>query len=179
MILMMGIAGSGKGTQSKLLTDRHGFHLITMGDVLRMYITGEQRQKMLRGELLNDEDIIAIIDKVLESIVNGTDILMDGFPRSIPQAEWLLEQSKKGRFPLKMAFHLVASREAVTSRLLDRARVDDRADAIDKRFDEYERSTVPLLDWLKANGVPVIDVDAERPVEDVYADLDSHINRAA
>jgi adenylate kinase len=179
MILMMGIAGSGKGTQSKLLADRHGFHLVTTGDVLRMYITGEQRQKMLRGELLNDDDIIAIMDKVLESITNGIDILMDGFPRSIPQAEWLLQQSKEGRFPLKMAFHLVASREAVKARLLDRARIDDQTDAIDKRFDEYERSTLPLIEWLKSNGVPVIDVDAERSVEEVYQDLDSHLQQVA
>src|SRR4051794_3383820 len=120
MILMMGIAGSGKGTQSKMLADRHGFHLITTGDVLRMYVTGQQRERMLRGELLDDQEIIKIMDKVLTSIANGDDILMDGFPRSIPQAEWLVEQAKQGRFPLKMAFHLVASREAVKERLVGR-----------------------------------------------------------
>ena len=179
LILMMGIAGSGKGTQSKLLTDRHGFHLVSTGDVLRMYVTGDQRQRMLKGELLDDQEIIKIIDKVLEEIIDGSDVLMDGFPRTIRQAEWLLEQAKAGRFGLEMALHLVASRQAVKDRLLGRARIDDTADAIDRRFDEYERSTVPLLDWLKNNGVPVIDIDAERPVEAVYADLDSRINRKA
>lgn len=179
MILMMGIAGSGKGTQSKLLSDRHGFHLVTTGEVVRMYVTGEQRQKMLEGVLLDDDDMIQIIDKVLNDIINGSDILMDGFPRSIPQAEWLVEQAKSGRFDLEMAFHLVASREEVKARLIDRARVDDKVDAIDKRFDEYERATVPLLEWLKNNGVPVIDINAERPVEEVYKDLDSHIQQGA
>jgi adenylate kinase len=178
VILMMGIAGSGKGTQSKLLADRHGFHLITTGDVLRMYVTGKQRERMLAGELLDDDEIIKIIDKVLTSIANGTDMLMDGFPRTIYQAEWLVKQAEQGRFPLKMAFHLVATRQAVKDRLLDRARQDDVDGAIEKRFEEYERSTVPLLNWLKDHGVKVIDIDAERPVEEVYADLDSHLAKA-
>jgi adenylate kinase len=142
-----------------------------------MYVTGEQRQKMLEGKLLSDDDIIKIIDKVLDDIINGADILMDGFPRTIPQAQWLVDQAKAGRFDLEMAFHLVASREEVKARLIDRARVDDNGEAIDRRFDEYERATVPLLDWLKANDVPVIDINAERPVEEVYKDLDSHLQR--
>ena len=177
MILIMGIAGSGKGTQSKLLADRHGFHLVTTGDVLRMYITGEQRQKMLEGKLLSDDEIIRIIDKVLDDIINGADILMDGFPRTIPQAEWLVEQAKSGRFELEMAIHLVASREEVKKRLLDRARIDDQAAAIDKRFDEYERATVPLLEWLKKNDVPVIDINAERTPEQVYADIENSLSQ--
>jgi adenylate kinase len=172
----MGIAGSGKGTQAKLITDKHGYHLVTMGDVLRMYVTGEQRERMLKGELLSDDEVTAIIDKVLKTISNGEEIILDGYPRTIPQAEWLLEQAKAGRFNLDKAFHLVASREAVKQRLLGRARVDDQDAAIEKRFDEYERATAPLLDWLKQNGVQVIDINAERSVEDVNKDIDSYLD---
>lgn len=175
MILLMGIAGSGKGTQAKLLTDKHGYHLVTMGDVLRMYITGEQRERMLKGELLSDDEVTAIIDKVLQTLPEGEEIILDGYPRTIPQAQWLLEQAKAGRFNLDKAFHLVASRDAVKQRLLGRARVDDQDAAIEKRFDEYERATAPLLDWLKQNGVQVIDINAERSVEDVNKDIDSHL----
>lgn len=171
----MGIAGSGKGTQAKLLTDKHGYHLVTMGDVLRMYITGEQRERMLKGELLSDDEVTAIIDKVLQTLPEGEEIILDGYPRTIPQAQWLLEQAKAGRFNLDKAFHLVASRDAVKQRLLGRARVDDQDAAIEKRFDEYERATAPLLDWLKQNGVQVIDINAERSVEDVNKDIDSHL----
>ncbi len=171
MILLMGIAGSGKGTQGKMLADARGFHLISMGDVVRMYITGKQRERMLAGELLDDQEIIKIVDKVLTSVSNGEEVLMDGFPRTVPQAEWLLEQVTAGRFKLDTAIHLVASREAVKQRLMQRGRIDDKEQAIEARFDEYERSTTPLLSWLSDHGVRVVNIDAVRSVQAVNDDV--------
>lgn len=178
MILLMGIAGSGKGTQGKMLADARGFHLISMGEVLRMYVTGKQRERMLAGELLDDQEIIGIVGQVLSSLPDGEEVLMDGFPRTIPQAEWLVKQVRQGRFDLDTAFHLVASREAVKQRLFNRGRIDDKEAAIEARFDEYERSTAPLLKWLSDNGVKVVDVNAERSVEAVNDDLVSYLNKA-
>jgi adenylate kinase len=173
----MGIAGSGKGTQGKMLADLEGFHLISMGEVLRMYITGKKRERMLAGELLDDKEIIGIVDRVLKSLPDSEEVLMDGFPRTISQAEWLLKQVKAGRFKLDLAFHLTASRQAVKERLINRARVDDKDDAIEQRFDEYERSTQPLLKWLADHGVKVVDVNAERPPEQVHADIVKHLSK--
>ena len=113
MILLMGIAGSGKGTQGKRLADKQGFRLISMGDVLRMYVTGVQRQRMLAGNLLEDKEIIDIVDRVLKSIPDDEEVILDGFPRTVPQAKWLCDQVDAGRFELHNVFHLVASREAV------------------------------------------------------------------
>ncbi len=175
MILLMGIAGSGKGTQGKMLADGHGYHLISMGEVLRMYVTGAQREKMLAGGLLDDQEIIDIPDKVLKSLSDDEEVILDGFPRTVAQAEWLLEQVQAGRFKLRAAVHLVASREAVKARLMKRARIDDVEDAIEKRFDEYERSTSPVLKWLADNGVTVVNINGERPPEDVNADILSHL----
>lgn len=171
MILLMGIAGSGKGTQGKMLADQYGLHLISMGDVLRMYVTGKQRERMLAGDLLDDTEIIAIVDKVLSSIPDDETVILDGFPRTIPQAEWLVKQVEAGRFRLDMALHLQASREAVKQRLIGRARIDDTDAAIEARFNEYERSTMPLLEWLIKHNVKVINVDAERSVEAINSDL--------
>jgi adenylate kinase len=172
----MGIAGSGKGTQGKMLADTRGFHLISMGEVLRMYVTGKQRERMLAGELLDDAEIIKIVDQVLTSLGDNEETILDGFPRSVPQAEWLIEQAKAGRFDLKAAFHLVASREAVKRRLLSRARVDDVEGAIDERFNEYERSTEPVIKWLSDHGIKVYNIDAERPVEAVNEDIVEHLD---
>jgi adenylate kinase len=171
MILLMGIAGSGKGTQGKMLADQYGLHLISMGDVVRMYVTGKQRERMLAGDLLDDVEIIAIVDKVLSSIPGDETVLLDGFPRTIPQAEWLVKQVETGRFRLDMALHLQASHEAVKQRLMGRARIDDTEAAIEARFNEYERSTMPLLEWLTQHNVKVINVDAERSVEAINSDL--------
>lgn len=178
MILLMGIAGSGKGTQGKMLADQQGFHLISMGDVVRMYVTGEQRERMLAGGLLDDTEIIKIVDKVLASLTDDEEVILDGFPRTIPQAQWLLEQVSNGRFTLSKAFHLVASREAVKERLLGRARIDDVESAIEKRFDEYDRSTAPILQWLSEHGVSVVNIEAERPPEAVNNDLVSHLKES-
>ncbi len=171
MILLMGIAGSGKGTQGKMLADQQGFHLISMGEVLRMYVTGKQRERMLAGGLLDDQEIIKIVDGVLTSLPDDEEVLMDGFPRTIPQAEWLLEQVKAGRFGLQWAFHLQASREAVKSRLMNRGRIDDVEAAIEERFAEYERSTAPVVQWLTDHGVQVVNVNAERTPEVVNDEL--------
>jgi adenylate kinase len=173
----MGIAGSGKGTQGKMLADQRNYHLISMGDVLRMHVTGKQRERMLAGGLLDDAEIINIIDKVLTSIGDDGQVLLDGFPRTIPQAEWLLEQVEAGRFGVEVAFHLVASREAVKNRLMNRGRIDDVEDAIEARFAEYAKSTEPLLEWLSDHGVDVVNVDAERTVEAVNDDLVNYLDK--
>lgn len=178
MILLMGIAGSGKGTQGTMLADARGLHLVSMGEMLRMYVTGKQRERMLAGELLDDQEIITIIDQVLSSLPPGEEVLLDGFPRTIPQAEWLMEQVKAGRFELNTAFHLVASKDAVRQRLMKRGRVDDKDHAIEERFNEYERSTVPLLAWLSQHGVDVIEVNAERSVDEVNNDLMAYIDKS-
>lgn len=176
MILLMGIAGSGKGTQGKMLADQHNFHLISMGDVLRMYATPLQRKRMLAGGLLDDNEIIAIIDGVLSRLPDAEECILDGFPRTIPQAKWLLQQVKEGRFSITNVFHLVASRDAVRARLMHRARVDDIADAIENRFAEYQRSTEPLIEWLDQNGLTVNNINAERTVSDVNDDLVRLVN---
>jgi adenylate kinase len=178
MILLMGIAGSGKGTQGKMLADQNGLHLVSMGDVLRMYVTGKQRERMLAGGLLDDSEIIKVVNKVLSSISDDNDVLLDGFPRTIPQAEWLTSQANSGKFKLNLALHLVASREAVKKRLIKRARFDDIEASIEARFDEYERSTLPLIKWLSQNGVEVININAERPVEEVNKDIVAYLDQA-
>lgn len=178
MILIMGIAGSGKGTQSKLLAEKDGYHLITMGDVLRESASDEQRAKMHAGILLDDQEIIQIIDKFLAALPQGEEVLLDGFPRTMPQAEWLIKEVENGRFKLNTAIHLVASRQAVKERLIDRARTDDVEHAIEQRFDEYEKSTAPILEWLKQHNIEVFDVNAERPIEEVHQEIVNHLKQS-
>lgn len=171
MIILMGIAGSGKGTQGKLLADEYGFHWISSGEILRMYIAGEKRQRMLAGELLEDAEIIKIFDKVFASINNHDECVLDGFPRTVVQAEWLLKQAKKGKFHITEVFHLIASKEAVKARLKERGRPDDYDKAIEERFQEYEKQTLPIIHWFEKEGIPVVEINAERPVEEVHQEI--------
>src|SRR5437867_7795054 len=141
MIILMGVAGSGKSMQSKILADEHGYAWISTGEILRVLVTGKRRQEMLQGKLLSDEEMINILDKVLELIDIRQEFVLDGFPRTVPQADWLLEQTAQGRFTLSAVIHLTASEEVVRQRLIERGRVDDTEEAIAQRFEEYQSVT--------------------------------------
>jgi adenylate kinase len=171
VILLMGLPGSGKGTQGKMLADQVGLHLISMGELVRLYVTGERRKEMLRGKLLSDDEVINILDKVLNSLPDDDDTILDGFPRTTKQAEWLLEQATNGRFVIEYVIHLVASYEAVKARLKGRGRADDHDEVITARFAEYEQLTEPLLEWYRQHDIEVVDVNAERTVDAVNDDL--------
>ena len=175
MILIMGLPGSGKGTQGKMLADEQGLHLVSMGDLVRMYVTGERRQQMLAGALLDDNEIISMIDGVLAAFNDGADCVLDGFPRTVPQAEWLMEQVKAKRFKISSIIYLTASHEAVTSRLKARGRLDDKEAVIFERFKEYERLTQPLVEWFENQGVKVLRINAERSPNLVNRDIVSQL----
>ncbi len=168
MIILMGVAGSGKSMQGKLLADEHGYAWISTGEILRVLVTGKRRQEMLQGKLLSDEEVIKVLDKVLELIDTSKHFVLDGFPRTVTQADWLLKQAKQGRFRVSSVIHLAASEEIVRSRLVERGRVDDTEDAIAKRFDEYRGVTLPIIDHFRREGIEVFDIDAGQSPRDVH-----------
>jgi adenylate kinase len=160
MIILMGVAGAGKSMQGKILADEHGYAWISTGEILRVLVTGKRRQEMLQGKLLSDDEMIHLMDKVLELIDTNQEFVLDGFPRTVPQADWLLEQVQKGRFSLSAVIHLAASEEVVRKRLLERGRQDDTEEAIAQRFGEYQTVTLPIIKHLKEEGAKVCDIDA-------------------
>lgn len=160
MIILMGVAGAGKSMQGKILADEHGYAWISTGEILRVLVTGKRRHEMLQGKLLSDDEMINLMDKVLDLIDTKQEFVLDGFPRTVPQADWLLEQVHKGRFVLSAVVHLAASEEVVRTRLLDRARPDDTEEAIVKRFSEYNTVTLPILEHLEREGAKVCKIDA-------------------
>src|SRR4029453_11674802 len=134
MIILMGVAGAGKSMQGKILADEHGYAWISTGEILRVLVTGRRRQEMLEGKLLSDEEMINLLDKVLELINPKEEFVLDGFPRTVPQTDWLLSEIARGRFNLSAVVHLTASEDVVKRRLLERGRQDDTDEAIAKRF---------------------------------------------
>lgn len=172
----MGLPGSGKGTQGKMLADEHGLHLISMGELVRMYVTGERRKRMLAGELLDDSEIIAMLDRVLTTMEDDDDCVLDGFPRTIPQAEWLLAQAKTGRFDVDTVLYLQVSNESVVRRLKTRGRLDDKESVIAARLKEYDRLTQPVVNWFAKQGVPILEIDGEGATDAVNRDIVAKLN---
>lgn len=169
MILLMGIAGSGKGTQGKLLGSTRGYHVISTGELLRTYGSEAQHERMHKGEILGDEEVTALLDKALQNLDTPDRVILDGYPRTVDQAKWLLSQTE--RFGINYVLHLLASREAVKDRLHARGRTDDHDAAIEARFNEYEQATLPILDFLREQGVEVVEVNGEQPIETVHEEI--------
>lgn len=171
MILLMGIAGSGKGTQGKLLADKRGYKVLSTGDLLRTYGSDDQHKRMHTGELISDDEVTELLDKALNSLENQNKTILDGYPRSVTQSKWLLAQAAAGRFEISYVLHLEASREAVKARIQSRARSDDHDAAIEARFNEYEQATLPILNYYRTHGIEVVAVNGEQSIEDVHKEI--------
>lgn len=175
MIILMGVAGAGKSMQGRLFADEHGYAWISTGELFRVLVTGTRRQQMLEGKLLSDDEVIKLVDKTLKMIDLEKEFVLDGFPRTKVQADWLLEQVKSGRLHLSAVVNLSASREVVKERLMARGRQDDTEQAIEKRFAEYESTTLPILEYFRAADAPVFDIDAAQDPTAVHDQIMSNI----
>lgn len=167
----MGAAGAGKSIQGHQLADQYGYAYISTGEIFRVLITGKRRNEMLEGKLLSDDEVIRVVDKVLELIDTKEQFILDGFPRTKPQVDWLLEQHKAGRFDLATVINLEVSEEVLYERLRKRARLDDTEEAISYRYHQYQAVTRPLLDYMKQSGMEVFDIDADRNPQAVHRDI--------
>jgi len=176
MIVLTGVAGAGKSMQGKMLADEHGYAWISTGEILRVLVTGKRRQEMLKGKLLSDDEMIHIMDKVLQLIDTSEEFVRDGFPRTIPQTDWLVEQTKVGRFELTAVINLAASEDVVRQRLTERGRQDDTDEAIAERFREYHQVTLPIIEHFRKEGVRVYDIDAAQTPRAVHDQIVEYID---
>ncbi len=171
MIIMMGLAGAGKGTQAQMLVDKNNYSLISTGEMLRTFATEDQKKRMHEGVLLRDDEIFTMIGEAIKTVTDLKKCILDGTPRSIPQAEWLVSQAAHGKFSLDAVIHLGIDEAVVRKRLLARARTDDTESSITKRFEEYHRATEPLLDYLEQQGVAVHHINGDQPTGTVHQDI--------
>lgn len=171
MIIFMGVAGTGKSTQGRIIADELGLPWLSTGEFLRMLISGERRKDMVAGKLLDDQDTIALVRKIFGVINTDEEFVLDGFPRTLTQADWLLNQVKHGQLKVTAVIHLTATEKGVTERLLLRGRPDDTDAAIRERLREYEEQALPILNDFKKAGVPVYDINAEQAIGRVHADI--------
>lgn len=168
MIVLLGIAGSGKTTQGRFIADLLDCKWLSVGQLVRDHIKGENAQRMSAGELLGDEVIISLMEPEIQKLsAQKHEFVLDGAPRQLGQAKWLMDKVESGDIKLTAIIHLQADREIVKQRLLKRGRADDTEASIETRFGEYDRNIVPILDYLKEQNIKVHDVDANLSVDEV------------
>ncbi len=168
MILLMGAAGAGKSMQGHRLADEYGYAYISSGEIFRVLFTGRRRHEMLEGKLFSDGEVIRVVDRVLDLIDTKEQFILDGFPRTKPQVDWLLMQVEAGRVDLPAVVDLSIGVEKVRERLHKRARMDDTDEAIARRHQDYEAVTKPLLEYMKEKGMTVHTVDADGSPAEVH-----------
>ena len=168
MLVFMGGQGSGKGTFANLLLKEHYFNYVEAGAILRqMPSSSEIAKKISRGELINDEDLFPII---AEHIKSDHDLILDGFPRTMGQAQWLV-QNYTDKFNIKIIF-LNISEETMIAHIQKRIREggnrsdDNDAAAVQKRIAAFKSTTVPAIEWLSQQP-NVQFYDIKLPTDDI------------
>jgi len=168
MINLLGVAGSGKSTQGRSLAEYLHCPWVSTGEILRTNLTGSLREEMLHGKIIDDTTTLGLLGAKLKA--EGADkheCVVDGTPRTLAQAGWMADQASHGGIMMTGVVHLTMDQAAAKERLLKRGRPDDTEMAITERFEEYERAVLPILAYLKQQGVGVYDVDADGSVEEV------------
>ena len=164
MIILFGLAGSGKGTQGKALSEIFGWRTISVGQAIRD--TGEYADTIDKGNLIPDEDVIRLMTKQIEkSEAEGFDVILDGYPRTTVQAEWLVEHMAD---KLDGAIILEVPKEELYERLSLRGRDDDKEkESIDRRFEIFEQNICSILPLLEAKNIPIRHVDGVGSIGEV------------
>jgi adenylate kinase len=172
MIIFLGIAGSGKSTQGQLLAAHLHCPWISTGNLLRQKMDQTTQKEMLEGKIIDDERTLAVLDEEFKRIqADKNSFVLDGSPRTMEQARWLVKKATDGEISIKAIIHLTIPPDAAKRRLLARQRPDDHHAAIDERFREYDSAILPIVDYLKQQGLAVYEIDSNRRPELVDKDI--------
>jgi adenylate kinase len=161
-VLIVGPQGAGKGTQAALLSENLKIPHISTGDIFRANVTAGTelgvlaKKYMDAGDLVPDEVTSAMVAARLVEPDAEPGFLLDGFPRTVPQAQWLGELLRSRGQDLDAVLLLEAPDDALLERMLARGRADDTAEAISRRLELYHSETKPLLEHY-ANRLVAID----------------------
>ena len=200
-IILLGPPGCGKGTQAQAIVEQYNMEHISTGNIFRSQIKqgtdlGKQAKTLMdQGKLVPDDITNAMVRKTLESIESG--YLLDGYPRTIPQAQALGQMTKDLDKPLDYVINMQVSDEEIVQRMSGRRyapstgatyhvqfnpppegvqviqRDDDKEETVRERLKVYRDQTEPLI---KYYGDMVINVNGEQPIDKVTKDILSYLS---
>jgi len=175
-MLLLGPPGAGKGTQAQLLIAKLGIPQISTGDMLREAVAAgtqigrQAKAYMDRGELVPDAVVIGVAEERLAQADAASGFVLDGFPRTVAQAEALDALLERTGTDLERCVALVVDEDSLVARLLGRrqleGRSDDSEETIRTRMVEYRTKTAPLIDYYRERGI-LAEVDGLGSVEEV------------
>jgi adenylate kinase len=179
-LILLGPPGVGKGTQAKLLVEALGIPQLSTGDILRSAIANRTpmgiaaKEIMDRGDLVSDDVVNGIVSERMDQPDCAKGFILDGFPRTTPQADALGAMLEQKGLKLDAVVELTAEADTLVSRVANRAketggaRADDTAEVIRKRLEVYKELTEPLVSYYRGKGL-LRTVDGMAPVDEVTA----------
>jgi adenylate kinase len=192
-LILLGPPGCGKGTQSQRLTEKYAIPQLSTGDMLRAAVKAETpvglkaRDIMARGELVPDDVVVAIVADRIEQPDARNGFILDGFPRTVPQAEALDRMLKDKGLRLDAAIELKVDEGILHQRIAKRVadmqargetiRADDNPEALEKRVHAYRLQTAPLVSYYMGNGL-LRSTDGMASIEEVSAAIDHILGKA-
>jgi adenylate kinase len=181
-VVFLGPPGSGKGTQAKFLAERLGVPAISTGEILRTAVRektplGQKAQAIMeRGDLVSDDLIVDLIRERIAQADARRGFILDGFPRTIAQAEALERLLAEGGDSVSAAVNFRVPDEELTRRMLGRAaeegRADDRPETIRERLRVYREKTEPLVAFYRKRDLAA-DVDGVGTVDEIGSRVDA------
>ena len=179
-VVLMGAPGAGKGTQAKKLEASLGLPQVATGDLFRENLKNDTelgrlaRTFMNKGELVPDEVTVAMVRDRLSQEDCGKGAILDGFPRTLAQAEALDDLLNEFSAGIAVVPYIHVDQEILIERLLKRSEIEGRADdneeAIRTRMEIYHSETKPLLNYYDEKGL-LAKVNGEQSIDRVKADL--------
>jgi adenylate kinase len=186
-LILLGPPGSGKGTQAQRLVARHGIVQLSTGEMLRAAVAAQTpigikaQHIMAAGGLVPDEIVVGIISDRLDQPDAANGFILDGFPRTVPQAEALDELLKKKRIKLDAVIELRVNESALLQRVETRVaemrargedvRIDDTPEVLTKRLASYRALTEPLIHYY-SDRRKLLRVDGMMTIEHVTTEID-------
>jgi len=190
-LILLGPPGAGKGTQAQRLVQRHGIVQLSTGDMLRAAVKaktpiGRKAEAiMARGELVPDDVVVAIVSDRIDQPDARKGFILDGFPRTVAQAEALERMLAEKTLRLHAVVELKVDEGALLKRLASRiaemkargesVRPDDNPEALKTRLDVYRTQTAPLIAFYGKKGL-LKSVDGMAPIEAVAGAIDEALS---
>jgi len=177
-IILLGPPGAGKGTQAEMLVSEYGLVQLSTGDMLRAAIAQgtelglKAKAIMDAGDLVADDIILGMIRERLQSNECANGVILDGFPRTVAQAEGLDEMLAEIGMGINHVIEIKVDEAALFARIENRAnetggaRSDDTAEVLEKRLKVYHESTAPILPYYRGKGNMSV-VDGMMSIADV------------
>jgi adenylate kinase len=184
-LLLIGAPGAGKGTQAQRLAERFGITHISSGDLLRQHVRDQTalgrtiKSYVEAGDLVPDAVVMDMLRKPTVAATESGGYVLDGFPRTVEQAQASFPTARALGVEVQAAIHLDVAREELVRRLLARHRGSDDTEAvIEHRLQVYRDKTVPLLEYY-AGREWMFTVDGAQPPDAVHAEILGRLQKLA